>query len=89
MEKTKLIKELTDRQVMELTLTSNLLILQKLEHMEHYLMKTAKLQGLDLYKPLADFPKSVQHLDDWYLKTSDLHFNLDTQIDRKRREDLK
>ncbi len=83
MEKTKLLKELTDRQVMELALTSNLFVLQRLERIEHYIMKLGKLQNLDMLKPLSDFPKSIQHLDDLYLKISDLHYTLDGQIDKK------
>lgn len=87
MEKTKLIKELTDRQLMELTLSSNLFILQRLERIEHYIMKLGKLQNLDMLKPLPDFPKSIQHLDDLYIKISDLHYTLDGQIDKKINSD--
>ena len=85
MEDIKLIKDLKDREVMELALTSNLFILQKLDHIEHYLMKLGKLQNLDMYKPLEDFPKSVQHLDDLYLKITDLHYGVDGQIEKKRK----
>lgn len=85
MKENKLIKDLKDREIIELLLTGNLFILQKLDRIEHYLLKLGKLQNLDMIKPLDDFPKSVQHLEDLYFKIADLHSNMDGKIERKRK----